>query len=317
MEKLKNLGATVLRIGVSIALLAFLFTRIDAVHVLQTIRQVDKFYLFLALAVNLLIYVACYYRWKMLLNGVGVFPSHRKLISSFSGGIFFNTFLPSTVGGDFVRTFDLAQRTQKGHEVAATVIMDRLSGYAGMMVVTLFGVFAGAQLIGGDRLVVLSVAGLTLALALIVVVLFNDAIFNKVNAMLGTSDTGRLGRVRRAIQRVHEEVYFFRSQKRLVINTLALSIVVQIVGPVAAYLTSLALGLKINILCFLVFLPIISAITLLPISTGGLGLRDVMTVFFFAKVGVARNAAFALSLIGFAYLLVYAMVGGMIYVLTL
>jgi glycosyltransferase 2 family protein len=145
-------------------------------------------------------------------------------------------------------------------------------------------------------------------------VLFNDAIFSKVNSMLKSPGAGR---IRQGLQRVHEEVYFFRSQKKLVVNTLALSVLVQVIGPVAGYMVALALGLSVSIYAFLVFLPIISTITLLPISTGGLGIRDVMTVFFFAKVGVARNAAFAMSLIGFAYLFVYAVAAGLIYVLTL
>jgi len=313
MERIKKVGSILLRFGVSAALLLFLLSKMDGAHILPLIRGADPWFLSGAVVVTLSTYVLCYYRWKMLLNGVGVYPSHRKLLSAFCGGIFFNLFLPSTVGGDFVRTFDLAQRTQKGHEVAATVIMDRINGYAGMVIVALAGIMYGGRLID-DKGVVLAVLGLTAGLILICVVLFNDGIFNTFNGMLKSSSAGR---IRKALQRVHEEVYFFRSQRRLLAKSLFVSVIIQIVCPVASYMIAAALGIKVSLIYFLVFLPIISAVSVLPITTGGLGLRDVLTVFFFAKVGVARNAAFAMSLIGFAYLLVFALIGGLIYVFTL
>ncbi len=76
------------------------------------------------------------------------------------------------------------------------------------------------------------------------------------------------------------------------------------------------MGIKINMAYFFVYLPIIGAITLLPISIGGLGLRDATTVFFFAQAGVSKDMAFAMSLINFSFIVFYASIGGLIYVFT-
>jgi hypothetical protein len=95
-----------------------------------------------------------------------------------------------------------------------------------------------------------------------------------------------------------------------------MSLLVQIVSPLISFVIALSLGIKINIIYFFIFLPIIGAITLLPISIGGLGLRDATTIFFFAKAGVSKDLAFAMSLISFFFLLVYGAIGGLIYVLT-
>jgi glycosyltransferase 2 family protein len=312
MGKIKKVGSIILRVGVSLVLLAFLFSKIDARHVLQAAGRANKPLLFLSFCLLAFVNVICYYRWKMLLSGVGVHPPAKRLLSSFSGGIFFNTFLPSTIGGDFVRSLDLAKGTQKGHEVVATVIMDRLSGYAGMMIVSLLGVIFGIRIIGDNRLMI-GIGGLTLALGVILTLLFNDAVYTRVNAMLGSSGAGR---IRRTLQRIHEQVYFFRGAKKLLLKNLFLSVCIQLIAPVSAYVIIIAMGLKVDLTYLLCILPVVSTITLLPITTGGLGLRDALNVFFLAKVGIAQNAAFAMSLIGFSFQCIIAVVCGIIYVLT-
>jgi hypothetical protein len=67
---------------------------------------------------------------------------------------------------------------------------------------------------------------------------------------------------------------------------------------------------------YIVFIPIVGAITMLPISIGGLGVRDASTIFFLAKAGVGNDLALAMSLISFFFILIYAAAGGLIYVLT-
>jgi hypothetical protein len=55
----------------------------------------------------------------------------------------------------------------------------------------------------------------------------------------------------------------------------------------------------------------------LPISIGGLGVRENMTVLFFAKAGINQNSAVAMSLLNFLFILVYGAIGGLVYVLTI
>jgi uncharacterized membrane protein YbhN (UPF0104 family) len=100
-------------------------------------------------------------------------------------------------------------------------------------------------------------------------------------------------------------------------RNVVLSVLIQLISPVSSYLLLKSMGLDVSLPYLCVVLPVINAITVLPITTGGLGLRDFFTVFFLAKVGIARNAAFAMSLIGFAFLIAVALIGGLIYVLTL
>ena len=49
-------------------------------------------------------------RWRLLLNAQGIDASLRALSSSYMVGFFFNTFLPTTVGGDITRAYDVSRR---------------------------------------------------------------------------------------------------------------------------------------------------------------------------------------------------------------
>ena len=147
----------------------------------------------------------------------------------------------------------------------------------------------------------------------ILLVLFNRYSFAKVNKLF---DSFKATRIRESIKNLHQEIHVFREHKKMILHNLALSFLIQALSPISSYFIGLSLGLKISMLYYFIFVPIIGAITMLPISLGGLGLRDATTIFFFAKVGVSKDLAFAMSLLGFAILVVYGALGGLVYVLT-
>lgn len=325
MKIIKKTVSILLRIGISIALLVFLFKQADEKLMFETVKRADKHLLFLAFAILSANYVLCLYRWQMLLKAADVHLSLKRTIIAFSGGIFFSLFLPSSIGGDFVRSIDLAAYTKKPRQVVASVLLDRLSGYVGLVILTLIAVCIGWDLIH-DNSVVISVCILTALLVVILLVLFNKFIYSKIHWLLRPSgsdysaEEGRrlpvLDKILVSLQNLHREIHYFRQHKKIIFNNLALSAIVQATTPVSFYFISMALGLKIKLIYFFIFLPIIGAVTLLPISIGGLGLRDAMTIFFFAKIGVAKDMSFAMSLLSFVFLLVYGGIGGIIYVLT-
>ncbi len=101
MVVLKKIFSILLRVGISIILLILLFRQADEKSLLEIIRNVNKPLLFLAFLVFFLTYVLGLLRWVMLLKAVNIHLPIKRVITSFSGGIFFSLFLPSTIGGDF------------------------------------------------------------------------------------------------------------------------------------------------------------------------------------------------------------------------
>jgi hypothetical protein len=313
MVILKKIAGIILRISISFVLLIFLFKRVDARSLLEIIKKADLSLLFLGFSLTSFVYVLCFFRWRMLLNAVGIKPAAAKLIPPFAAGIFFNLLLPSSLGGDLVRSMDLSVHTKKAKEVVASVILDRLSGAVGLAIIALLAILFGWQIIQ-DKIVILYLSMILAVLAVIITVIFNEFLYSKINSLLHSP---RSGKIRAFLESLHQEIYIFRKNKKTLENSLILSSLIQVISPLATWIVALALGLRINPVYFFVFLPIIFTITLLPISLGGIGLREASTVYFFSKIGVGNDVALAMSVLSFSFTVAYAAVGGIVYVFTL
>jgi glycosyltransferase 2 family protein len=315
MQSFKKFFSIFLRIGISLILLVLLFkfNKIDTHGLWETIKSANKLFLFLSFFVLFLNYCLCLLRWRMLLDAADIHLPLKRVIISFSGGIFFNLFLPSTIGGDVMRSADLAAHTKKTSEVIATVFVDRLSGYTGLVILTLLSVLFGWKYLQHAS-VFFSVIIITAILAAVLLALFNKFVYVKINKFLSAPGAGK---IKEAIKNLHHEIHIFRRQKKMIFYNLLLSLLVQATGPLSFYLIALALGLNIKAIYFFVFLPIIGAITLLPISIGGLGLRDASMIFYFGKVGVTEHMSLVMSLLSFGFIIIFGAIGGIIYVLTI
>ncbi|TAM41267.1 flippase-like domain-containing protein [bacterium] len=314
MGNFKRILSVLLRVSISVILLVFLFkfNKIDIRGLLNDIRSVNKIFLGAGFAVFFLGYFLGFLRWRMLVSAAGIQISMKRLISSFSGGVFFSIFLPSTIGGDVVRTADLAEHTRKAKEVIATVFLDRLSGYISLVFVVLPAILLGRGLVR-DKVVLSSVAVIIGLLVIILLVLFNSFIYSRITRFLTTPGAEK---IKEMIKDMHREIHVFRHRRKIIVYNLFLSFLVQLITPVTIYFIALSLGVKINFIYFLIFMPIIGAITLLPVAIGGLGLRESLFVVYFAKAGVIKQLAVAMSLLSFSFIVIYGAIGGLIYVLT-
>jgi hypothetical protein len=188
--------------------------------------------------------------------------------------------------------------------------LDRLSGYAGVVIVALLAIIAGWRLINNS--VLFSIGLISAILAIILLGLFNPFLYSKINQFL---ELLPFGKISRSLKNLHQQIHIFKQHRKTLLYNLMLSLFIQATGPIIFYFIALALGVRINILYFFIFVPIIGAITLLPISIGGLGLREAVVIFFFTQAGVSKDLAFATSIISFFFILIYSALGGLIYVL--
>ncbi len=82
------------------------------------------------------------FRWYLLLQGQGFQLSFWQTLKLTFIGLFFNFAIPGAVGGDLVKGYYLVkdQRNRKV-EAGITVLMDRIIGLFGMVVIALFSIF--------------------------------------------------------------------------------------------------------------------------------------------------------------------------------
>ena len=88
-----------------------------------------------------------------------------------------------------------------------------------------------------------------------------------------------------------------RRHRRLAVNVLLAGFAYQLVVVAAAWLTARALGVHLSSTAALAFVPIVAIVQVLPISVGGLGLREQAFSLFLHPLGVPTGRAVALGLL--------------------
>jgi glycosyltransferase 2 family protein len=93
----------------------------------------------------------------------------------------------------------------------------------------------------------------------------------------------------------------------------AMSILVQLAGVLTVWLVAVSLGLDVPFAYCCILGPMVSLLTLLPISVNGMGVRELGTIAFLAPLGVNTEAASALAFLWFMASVAVSLMGGLVY----
>jgi uncharacterized membrane protein YbhN (UPF0104 family) len=117
----------------------------------------------------------------------------------------------------------------------------------------------------------------------------------------------RLGKVEEVYESIHA------CGLKAIAKALAVSLVLNVMLVGTNYLVARALGVTISVWYFVLFVPILSVVLMLPISMSGLGVREGAYVYLFGQAGVPTAQALTMSLLIYALRVVAALVGGSLY----
>ena len=306
-EQVKNALSFLGRFALSAVLLAWLFKNIEWKDILSAIRMADMGLLGWALAVTFLIQIGCLVRWIMLMKALNLSASWGQTFRYFFIGLFCNLFLPTSIGGDVVKAIGMSRSVGNKAKVFASVVLDRLSGFGGLVVLALGAYLFGHQVIDAPS-VMIPVISLTVLSLTVGFMLFHEKVYTFCYRIFLP-----IPRVHKALMDMHSDVVLMKARKRTAVGCVLLSALFQVMGAFMYYLIALALGQHESLTYFLVVAPIVCAITFLP-SIGGLGVREVGWVYFLARVGVDKGLAASISLISFFFVIVIGILGGIFYV---
>ncbi len=123
----------------AVALLAYLIVEQGWQALLDSLAQVSWPYFLAAFLLVLLSRLATVGRWHVLLRSADVPISLRQSLRLVFAGLFAANFLPTTIGGDLVRFAGGVRLRLDAVVMAASLVMDRLVGMAGMATVLPLG----------------------------------------------------------------------------------------------------------------------------------------------------------------------------------
>ena len=232
-------------------------------------------------------------RFKVLVDPHCPLPYFQHLRQYFIAN-YFNLILPSSIGGDAVRVFMLGNQGVSKSKAAAYIFSERLMGLYSLI---LIAVSAGFTVAVSDNIVILalSLAGLSvLSLGgIYLVMLFTRGI-----------EQYHVAAAREAIKELW-------AHKLRLFGAVSLSLIYQLFTISFTALIAIAFGFDVSLLLLLALVPLVWLVTFLPISIGGVGVRELSFVGLFSQAGLDSEQAIFLSLGTYAAMLLAGAMGGL------
>ena len=260
--KISKTATTVLKIALSVFALGFVILKIDVGAVLTIYKQSKLSLLAIAIGLFVLSKTVAAFRLNHFLKSAGANISAIYNLKLYLLGMFYNLFLPGGIGGDGYKIYHLNKKTHvKTSRLFWSVLTDRLSGILALFsLAVLLSLFIDTP----AHLDYKSLIWLLIPIAVITAYLLLKKFLSWLKPVFG-------------------------------ITTL-LSIAVQVLQMICAFVIFKAIGGSGDIPEYMFLFLISSIVAMLPISIGGIGTREITFLFGSQILHLDQNISIAMSL---------------------
>lgn len=313
---MKKSALTALKILVSVGILMYLFTRV--VHISDlwaNLKDARISYFLAAIVVYFAVQTLSAYRWYLLLKPLNIATSFPRIIALFYLGMYFNFFLPSSIGGDFFKVYYLNKETGRLSASTASVFVDRDIGMGGLLVIAVAAAVWSGIRVPPDNGYMLAPIFAVIAVAFVAanLALFYRPTYKVLHRLLSMF---KLKKADVKVENLFESVNSYRGKWGLATVALLMSLGVQIGCAGVNMLAGEAIGLQTQHgwIDYMVFIPAIGLIGMIPLSVNGAGWREASYILLFQSVGAEAHKAATLSLLWLGVMVVTSLPGGILYI---
>lgn len=301
---------TLLKLIISLALVIFVFSRVDLAAVGAQLASATPGFVLAALLLYLLAITVNAAKWWVLLRAQGIRVPFRALLEMQFVGFFFNNFLPANVGGDVMRGYTLARYTDRLADAAVSVVVDRIMGLLAYMSTAAVAAFVLVSVTGRRDLQAVEWVA---ALALIVMavgfsILLSRRLRGTLSRLFGWRPLARLAPM---WQGISDALNAYRFRYASLAGAFGVALLGILCTTLVNWCLSQAIGGLMALPAILLFNPLIALVLMLPISIGGLGLNQAAYPFFYGLAGVPADHAVAVSVLMQVIIIVGSLPGGM------
>jgi len=302
-----------LKLIISITLITVIVSRVNLDDVWSAFVRADKWLItgaFLLYFVGLCIIAT---RWKLLLAVQGVSASFFTLVKSMLVAVFFNNFLPSTIGGDAMRAYDTWKMGGGKTQSVSIIFIDRLLGIFTLFIFALLALLLTSidvSFISNVKVWIL----LAVAAGFIgIYILFFKA--GVISQYLHQHDQSRPNMVIRFLEKIFDVFAVYNGKPGVLSTALMLSVLLQLNVIFHYYLLALSLGIDIPLQAMFIIIPVAIVVMMIPVSINAIGIREAIFVTMFAFYGVSNADALAFAWMSFVLITVLGLLGGIVFML--
>jgi uncharacterized protein (TIRG00374 family) len=305
MEKSKLLKQSA-RWLFAISALAIIALSIDLSTLTAIISQVKLPWLLAAFAIVLLIRILSAIRWHHILKVYGIHPTLPEIIRLTFVSNSLGHVLPGGLGADIIRGHQVIKNHGAMPEVVATITLDRILGFYSMLFMALAAslLAAGSDTLQNIQPFLLFSNILFLTGTAVLLMIKSKIDFSLPNAMV------KFYKIKKVLIRLTNALGNISNLQQILLPIFSLSLLVQLARCFVFYCIYTSLSQPLDLIYFLIFIPLVFVIMMIPVSIGGIGLREGALVYFFTPLGLIAEINISAGLL-FHALQILALIPGL------
>lgn len=292
----------VVRIGGSALFLALLFAVLPLDQLWSAMGRIPPLLWGIVIAVYMTLHLIGVLKWRLLINAAGAHLGLLQAVRCYYVGLFSNTFLPSVAGGDVVRGAVAMRHVRSRAALLLGSIVDRVQDVLGLAAVAGIGALLLPTALDAQsrRIFWVLAASAAVALALAVVI-------------VRLVPTRRIPfRLKRRLVRVRMAFRALSRRPGAMAGAFLLGMLLQISQVLLnAWLGGL-IGLVAPLPVWLMVWPLAKIAATLPLTQGGIGVREAALAALFAPFGIPAVLAVAVSLVFQVVVISGGLLGGLL-----
>ena len=293
-----------IRLLITAFIFFLIFRGIDFAAVSETITGLDPTYLLLGILFQLLSTSLAGLRWCRVSQLLGLGQSTLFYLKSYFKGFFFNQGLPTSIGGDAIRVLDIARLGKRKRDAFRSVFIDRFLGLTGLLLLNLIANSINPDLLPPEifwlinLLVMAGIAGFFVVLLL-----------HRITLLQQWRATAFISKISRELSHIFSHGREWGMQALMAIG-------IHLLAMIAIYFLGHSVGIEYGLLTFLIIVPPVILLTLIPISLAGWGVREGAMIGLFALIGADKTLVLSMSLLYGVVLVIASLPGLYVYLTT-
>jgi hypothetical protein len=288
--KSKKTLKIILKALVSLGFLYWVILKVNWLEVWYYLGKISFWQMVLYISIVLLGMLISSYKWKLLANFKGIKLSHWGFFKFYLTGTLINNVMPSFVGGDAYRAYQIGKPEKKYTEAASSVMMDRITGFVGATILSvLFALFNFKNVIKYNTLVIANV--------LLLASFFIDIALAKMRKIPFLKEKVRENFPAKVVEFL-QDLFSYNHDSKILMKSVFWGAVFSFVGvALSNWVLFWALGIQISIWNYLSAIFLVSIVSSIPISINNIGVKEWAYVAFFGIFGISSSLVLTVALL--------------------
>ena len=280
----------------SVVFVGLLLRLVDFSELIDLLKHGEFVFYLAALGLFAINQLGFTWRWRSLLSALAIDVKIGYLLKVYLLGFAWNLVLPTNVGGDAVKIYRLIQdMPERKAEILAATLVDRIIGMFALLHWCLLGVWLASSWTLDARVALTLIFGGGLLLG------YAAIVFNFLTPLTYLLERIHLSaKIGGFAQRVIEAFGVFHRALPVLGFALLLSLVSQLVYVINQYLLLRTIGLNVSLSYLLLVIPLVTLVSALPISLGGIGILEAGLTVLLGPVGVSATQVVSYSMLRYS-----------------